>query len=154
MRFVADTMLGKLAKWLRILGYDTLYWRELDDHQLIELAAREGRVLLTADRQLMKYRRAQKFFISKSHWREQLREVMTSFNMNAQEAFTRCVACNSKLEAINKEGVRDKVPLYIYKNHQEFGKCPSCSKVYWKGTHFRSAKREVEKIIKDLRGRE
>jgi hypothetical protein len=148
MRFVADVMLGKLAKWLRILGYDTLYYRETLDRELIEIAEREGRILLTSDRELLKCSHVEKFYISSDQWRQQLREVVVRFGISEDGVFTRCVECNSLLKKVAKEEVLGKVPPYIYKTHKEFGRCPKCNRIYWKGTHFEGAKEEVEKIMR------
>lgn len=149
MRFVVDAMLGKLAKWLRILGYDTLYYRELGDRELIRIAEEEGRILLTSDRELLKHRQGnRRFLISSDLWQEQLCEVAESLEINLENIFTRCIECNSRLENVDRETVRDKVPPYVYETQWEFGKCPACGKVYWKGTHFENARMLAEKVIK------
>lgn len=143
---MADVMLGKLTKWLRILGYDTLYDKEASDRKLIELAAREKRILLTSDRELMRYRGAEKFFIISMRWQDQLKEVTTKFSFNQDALFTRCVECNSRLEAISKAKVKGKLPAYVYETQAEFVQCPICQKIYWSGTHFRGAKAELQRL--------
>lgn len=147
MRFVVDAMLGKLARWLRILGYDTLYYPSIEDHRLIELADKSGRVLLTADRELMKYRRAEKFLISSDAWREQLREVTSAFPPPDQGLFSRCLECNSALEEVDRETVRGEVPPHVYEEQREFARCPRCNKVYWWGTHCERVRLQLREIF-------
>lgn len=145
---MADVMLGKLAKWLRILGYDTLYDKEASDRELIELATREKRILLTSDRELMRYTRAEKFFIISMRWQDQLREVTAKFGWDRDAIFTRCVECNSQLEFISKEQAKGKVPAYVYEAQAEFVSCPICRKIYWAGTHWQGAKAELQRLLK------
>ena len=147
-RFVADVMLGKLARWLRILGYDTLYDRQASDRQLMELAAREDRILLTSDRELLRRSKAQKFFILADRWQDQLKEVTAKFGFQQDSLFTRCVECNSRLECMNKEQVKNKVPAYVYKTQTEFVRCPLCQKIYWAGSHWRGAMAELQRLLK------
>lgn len=147
-RFVADVMLGKLAKWLRILGYDTLYDKEANDRELIELATREKRILLTSDRELLRNRKAKKFFVSSERWQDQLREVMAKFGFKRDALFTRCVGCNSLLEFISKERAKGRVPAYIYETQAEFVWCPICRKIYWAGTHWQGATAELQRLLK------
>jgi len=148
MRFVADAMLGKLVRWLRILGYDTLYDPSLEDHHLIELADTTGRVLLTADRELMRYRRAEKFLILSEGWREQLREVIRAYPPPDEGLFSRCLECNSPLEEVEREAVRGRVPPHVYEEQREFARCPHCDKIYWRGTHYERVHRQLEEILR------
>ena len=145
MKFLVDAMLGKLAKWLRILGYDALYCRDLGDEQLIGLAEAEGRVLLTGDEEL--WRQQGGIFISSDDWREQLRELAEALGLDTSGVFTRCIECNVPLERVGREEVEGEVPPYVLATQEEFGRCPQCGRIYWKGTHFQNALAEVEKII-------
>lgn len=144
MKFLADTMLGKLAKWLRILGYDVLYCRNLGDRKLLELARAEGRILLTRDEELR--RRSQGIFISSDDWREQLRELAQVIQLETSALFTRCLECNVILEQVSGAEVEDAVSPYILATQAEFARCPQCGRIYWKGTHFAHALTEVERI--------
>jgi len=144
MRFLVDAMLGKLAKWLRILGYDVLYYRDLEDEQLIRLAEAEGRVLLTGDEELGRRRG---ILISSDDWREQLHELVGVIELDRRSVFTRCIECNLPLERISRAEVEGLVPPYVFATQEEFGRCPQCGRIYWKGTHFQSALAEVERII-------
>ena len=145
MRFLVDAMLGKLAKWLRILGYDTLYYRDLEDEQLIGLAEAEGRVLLTGDEGLWQRRRG--ILISSDDWREQLRELAQVVELDTSGVFTRCIECNVPLERVSRGEVEGEVPPYVFATQEEFSRCPQCGRIYWKGTHFAHALAEVERII-------
>ncbi len=147
MRFLADTMLGKLAKWLRILGYDVLYARDLDDRALLALARAEGRTLLTRDEELA--RRSRGVLISSDDWREQLRELSQLVRLERSGLFTRCLECNVPLEPVKREEVVDHVSAYLLASQAEFGRCPRCRRIYWKGTHFASALAEIEGINKE-----
>lgn len=141
-------MLGKLAKWLRILGYDTLYDSQASDGELIELATREDRILLTSDRELLRCRKARKFFISSARWQAQIKEVTAEFGFNRDALFTRCVECNSRLDPINKEQAKGKVPTYVYDTQVDFVRCPICRRIYWAGTHWQGATAELKRLLK------
>jgi hypothetical protein len=147
MRFVVDAMLGKLARWLRILGYDTLYDPHIEDRQLIELAEATGRVLLTADRELMKHRRAEKHLISSGAWREQLLEVTRAYPPPECGLFSRCLECNSLLEDVEREAVRERVPPHVYREQRTFMRCPRCDRIYWRGTHFKRVRSHLREIL-------
>lgn len=147
MRFLADTMLGKLAKWLRILGYDVLYARDLDDRALLALARAEGRTLLTRDEELA--RRARGVLISSDDWREQLHELSGLVRLEKGRLFTRCLECNTPLEPVEREEVAGRVSSYLLASQAEFGRCPRCQRIYWKGTHFASVLAEIEGISKE-----
>ncbi len=148
MKFIVDVMLGKLAKWLRILGYDTLYKRDWEDDELIELARAEGRILLTADRELWRRRQgSHKIFISSDKWQEQLRELARVLPLDTEHLFTRCIECNLPLEQVSREEARGLVPPYVYATQEGFGRCPECGRIYWRGSHFAHALAEVRRLI-------
>lgn len=148
MKFIVDVMLGKLAKWLRILGYDTLYKRDWEDDELIELARAEGRILLTADRELWRRRQVnRKIFISSDRWQEQLRELARVLPLDIGGLFTRCIECNLPLEQVSREEVRGLVPPYVHATQEDFGRCPNCGRIYWRGSHFAHALAEVRSLI-------
>lgn len=137
-------MLGRLAKWLRILGYDTLYVPSLDDGKLARIARAEGRVLLTRDTQLIKRRGIESLFIYSDDFLEQLRQVVGDLNLNVDNSFTRCPVCNQVLRGIDREDVRERVPPYVFKNQERFSLCPDCGKIYWRGTHWERMRRLLE----------
>jgi len=140
MRFLCDTMLGTLAKWLRFLGYDTAYPTDGEDTRLLQIAAVEDRVLLTRDRELAA-RGA--FRIESDDLDEQLAAVIRAFHLGGADALSRCSVCNGNLEAVPPETVRDRIPEGVLSLQTEFWRCASCAKVYWKGSHYRQM---VERI--------
>lgn len=143
MRFIADEMLGRLAKWLRILGYDTAYIRHIRDSELLRLSVGENRVLLTRDSLLIRRRGLKNFlFISYDEPFEQIKQVVREFNIPyPTEPFTRCVICNTLLEPLTREDACRTVPEYVCKTQEVFGRCPECHKIYWKGTHYERMER-------------
>lgn len=137
LRFVADAMVGKLARWLRVLGLDVTYDPALDDRQLMALARRQKRVLLTRDAPLARRTNGPRTLLIESEdYREQLQQVVTAYRLDPwRQLFTRCVECNHPLERASREEVRERIPIYVYFTQAEFKRCPGCSKVLWGGTH-------------------
>jgi len=136
-RLVVDAMLGSLARWLRILGYDTLYDQRLDDPALARLARAEGRVLLTRDRQLASRRGIQAILVQSDHLREQLAQVLAELPPPDGAAFGRCVVCNAPLEEVDKASIEGRVPEYVWETQADFRLCRRCGRIYWRGTHWR-----------------
>lgn len=129
-------MLGTLAKWLRILGYDTLFDPSWNDHQLVRLARADDRILLTRDRELAGRRGVRTLLITSERLHDQIQQVWADLGLKGVRSFSRCPVCNEMLEAIDPEAVRSRVPAYIFKTHQTFRYCPICQRVYWRGTHW------------------
>jgi uncharacterized protein with PIN domain len=152
MTFIVDTALGKLAKWLRILGYDTVYWRTDDFEGILRRAHDEGRTLVTKDTKLFKAKGSlEALLIREDNPFRQLKEVVRHFHIlvNQGMLFSRCLACNAPLEAIDPEEAKGAVPDHIYHTHQEFSRCPICRKVYWAGTHSGQMTRVVERLQRE-----
>jgi len=140
-RFAADCMLGTLAKWLRILGYDTLYLNQVEDAELIGRARAENRIILTRDRRLTERRRAAPFLLVTSEKpMQQLREVAGVLGLEYREErlLTRCLRCNVPTGEATREEVREEVPPYVLATQSRFRRCPSCRRVYWGATHRES----------------
>ena len=139
MKFIADCMLGKLAKWLRLIGVDTVYIRDAEDSELARHALQEDRILLTRDGPLANHKmlRGRTLFIESGKTFEQLRQVAERFGIEIDQdtLFTRCIVCNGPIVDVSKDWVKDKVPPYVYETQECFGFCPTCNKVYWRGTH-------------------
>jgi uncharacterized protein with PIN domain len=138
--FAADRNLGTLAKWLRILGYDTLYERGTADPDFLRKATAEGRIVLTRKRELARMSSGGRIVVVKAdHVRMQLGEVLGALSLEPDPAkkMTRCLGCNTALEHIPKERVEGSVPVYVYLKCVRFKNCPSCGRIYWPGTHCR-----------------
>jgi hypothetical protein len=134
-RLIADVMLGRLAKWLRLLGYDTRYDNAADDARLLRLAQAEDRVLLTRDRALSRQRGVRAVWIESQDLRAQLRQVRTTIGPPAGGSLTRCAVCNAQLEPIDKAEVETRVPPYVFQTRDAFQCCPRCDRIYWAATH-------------------
>ncbi len=171
-RFIVDVMLGSLSKWLRILGFDTLYRRDLDDNELVRIAKQEQRILLTKDTHLATSKRAGTcLFIGAHDTREQLKEVLSAVVPHQQPAAVteksslksddfmehaqwklppRCTRCNGPLSPVSKESVANDVPEHVLINCDSFLQCGECSKIYWEGTHKRMIDKRVQEIVKEI----
>ncbi len=136
-RFLADRMVGKLAKWLRILGYDTVSLPQLSPEGVMREGRRQGRLILTRDTRLLRRKDAPPFvFVRSDRFREQLKQVVNTLQLDPQRAlFTRCAECNQVLEEVAKDEVRDRVPEYVWQTQREFRRCPECHRLYWGATH-------------------
>ncbi len=149
MKFIADAMLGRLAKWMRVIGCDVTYYRKIEDAELVDLAAQDGRLILTKDNLLIKRRKAKGnfFLVEGNSYNEQLKQVARHFSIDPyQNLLTRCVECNITLIETDKEKVRDSVPEYVYNNETAFRTCPQCKKIYWPATH----KSEIIKTLNEI----
>jgi len=147
MKFVADRMLGKLARWLRVIGQDVTYGPHLTGYGLIRAARRERRLILTRDRGLAKKHPPDYLLIQSDRFREQLKQVVQEYRLDPlKEAFTRCVECNSLLEPVAKEAVADKVPPYVFSTQEKFSFCPTCRRIYWPATHQQKMLEELKAL--------
>jgi uncharacterized protein with PIN domain len=151
-RFVADRMLGKLARWLRVLGYDTLYLTGAGD-EAIRRGLDEGRILLTRNRRAHPWlKRGRVVVIKADDPREQLRELVRQLRLSlAEEALlNRCLGCNQPLVTVSKEDVRGDVPEYVWQTHGEFRRCGGCRRVFWSGSHAENMRRRLKADFSDL----
>ena len=140
-------MLGRLAKWLRLIGYDTLYFRKIEDSQLMRMAMREGRILLTRDIELFKRRGFQGLFIDSADLKNQLTQVIKEAKLRPKiKTSIRCPRCNERLKAVRREQIRESVPAYVYANQREFSRCPRCDRIFWKGTHWQRIERRLQEM--------
>jgi len=148
MKFLVDFMLGRLCKWLRLLGYDASYFLSDKKSDLIYQSLKEGRIILTRDQHLSKKKAIKLIIINSDSFEEQLNQVFSELNIKVDpdNIFTRCLVCNEVLLEIDKERVKDKVPSYVFQTQEEFSYCPTCQKIYWKGTHWDLANQLLEKF--------
>jgi uncharacterized protein with PIN domain len=139
-RFAADLTLGRLVKWLRILGYDTALKQMDTDRNFLNEAAQEGRIALTRKRDLARLPDQGRLIVVKAdRSEEQLAEVLEALDLKPDPArrLSRCLTCNSLLEGVAKEALKGFVPAYVYESHEQFRRCPLCRKIFWPGTHSR-----------------
>lgn len=128
-------MLGTLARWLRFMGYDTAYPGPLDDSELLLLASREDRILLTRDKELAS-RSSRVVRIRSDDLEEQIREVSLALELRIVDPLSRCSLCNAVLVSAQREDVADRVPEGVRARHETFWRCPTCGRVYWQGSHW------------------
>jgi len=134
MRFAADCMLGTLAKWLIILGHDVAYYPRIEDGELVAVARRERRTILTMDRRLVQRRAARDHVLIRSHvLAEQIRQVLLDRGLAIRRTglFRRCVRCNRRTRPV----ARERVPPYVWRTQTRFTRCPQCDRIYWRATH-------------------
>ncbi len=136
-RLWVDAMLGRLARWLRLLGYDAAYWRTGSDGELMRQAQAEGRLIVTRDRGLAGRRGVRALLIAAETLDEQIVEARAALAAwPAPEPFTRCPECNGALGELPHAEARDLVPPYVWHTQPHFRRCPDCGRVYWPGTHY------------------
>lgn len=138
MKFLTDRTLGKLAKWLRILGYDTVYYRGSIDRDMLNRARREGRVVLTRRRDMAERQFTGRMKIVMADTvSAQLGEVIDELELVPvpEDLFTRCLTCNTRLDSIDRQHVKGSVPPYVLQTQTDFRTCSLCRRIYWPGTH-------------------
>jgi uncharacterized protein with PIN domain len=135
LKLLVDGMLGTLAKWLRLLGYDTAYDNIANDHALARRARAEGRVLLTRDRELVNRRGLHTLLIESEMLEEQVQQVQDALGPPPDPVLSRCAVCNTELEQVSPEDIASRVPPYVVRTQADFRRCPGCGRVYWPGTH-------------------
>jgi len=149
-RFIVDVNLGKLAQKLRLLGFDTLFRNDLEDDEIIEIALKEKRIILTRDRGILMQNA-----VTHGHWirndnpGQQLAEVINRLQLqNDFKPFTRCSNCNGELEPVSREKLDDRLSADTLTYYDEFWECSSCRKIYWQGSHFQHILNWLEEMKK------
>jgi uncharacterized protein len=150
-KFIVDQNVGRLALWLRMMGYNTIVFDQTDDWQMIRIALSENRIMITRDTGVMKRRviiegKIKTLFVNSENPEEQIGQVIDNLKLSPVSPFSRCLECNAELMEVLPESVREQVPPYVYETHRQFMQCPVCHRVYWRGTHWQ----EMLKTIKQL----
>lgn len=150
-RFILDVHLGRLAAYLRMLGFDTLYRNDYDDPELADISADEKRILLTCDRLLLMRKQITRgYFVRERLPRQQLIEILSRFDLfNNQKPFTRCMHCNGTTQKVNKQDIEAQLLPKTKKYYNEFYQCQMCNKIYWKGSHYLKMQSMVSRINTD-----
>ncbi len=145
-RFVADVHLGTLARNLRLLGFDTIWERDLADEVIIDIAARDRRIILTRDKGILKNGRVTHgYWLRATDPSEQLVEVIAALDLAGSiDAYTRCMECNGILEPIGRLEAARTVPLQVFLVYRDFKRCERCGRTYWRGSHFR----RLDKVVR------
>jgi uncharacterized protein with PIN domain len=150
MKFVVDGMLGKLAKWLKILGFDVAYDNKAEDSALVRLARKQGCVLLTRDVRLQEEAGdIPSLFIESEKWQEQVEQVLGDLNLQRlARPYSRCISCNIELKNLPKKKAKNLVAPFILERAASFAICPECGRVFWPGTHFEDMDSKLAKILR------
>jgi uncharacterized protein with PIN domain len=151
MKFITDRSLGTLAKWLRILGYDTLLYEGNADRSLLTAARGEERVVLTRKKDMaQKQFSGKKMILMSDRVENQLKEVIDTFSLRPEQRhlFSRCLQCNERLIGIGKDDVKGRVPPYTFENQDAFMICPMCRRIFWPGTHKERAEKWLRSHIR------
>jgi len=147
MKFVCDEMLGTLAKWLRILGYDTAYVKNMEDDEILKIAEKEDRIIITRDKVLAE-KSEKALYIDEKDLEKQIEKVFKKLNLEIDEdkILSRCILCNTPVMSIKKEKIEGKVPEHVWKTHEKFWICPKCKRIYWMGSHWNDMEEKIKKI--------
>lgn len=155
VKFIVDNNVGKLAKWLRIMGYDALFFTAKDDGEMVKIALSQDRIVLTKDTQVMKRWLVtsgglKAILIEGDNPKVQLRQVVDVLNLDCQfRPFSLCLECNEKLVDRDRDEVRDLVPPYVFKAQSQYMQCPLCHRVYWRGTHWQAMSKELAEFMSE-----
>ena len=151
IRFIADSNVGKLARLLRMVGYDTLFFTQGDDNEMIRIAIKESRVILTKDTQIMEKRlvrdgRLKAILLRQDGPKAQLLEIAKILNLPYSKPFSLCLECNQPLIPRSKEEVQKLVPVRVFNTQNRYTECPSCHRIYWEGTHWQAMVKKLQDL--------
>ena len=147
--FVAEKTLGRLTKWLRLLGFDTLYESNLADKKFIDTLEND-RILLTRTQRIRKqFASRRMIFVESDHIEQQLTQIFRELNLKADQTrpFSRCLQCNVHIVAVSKNVLGDQIPDYIFETHEHFNQCPQCQRVFWPGSHTRRSFAKIRQLF-------
>lgn len=155
VKFIIDHNVGKLVKWLRMLGCDAIFFTGADDAEMVSVALAENRIIITRDTGVIKRRlissgKVSAVLLTSEIATEQMEQVMRSLDIDGSNyLFTRCLECNGLLEEREKEKLISRIPPYVYKTHDKYMECPSCQRIYWKGTHWQAMMDKINNFFKE-----
>lgn len=147
-KFVLDVHLGKLTRYMRMMGFDSIYKNNFENDELTRISLDDKRTILTRDRETLKRNEVTHgYWVRNENPEEQLKEIIERFDLkNLINEFTRCLECNTLLNEIEKENILDRLPQKVKEWHNEFFLCPQCSRIYWKGSHYEKMNKLISKI--------
>jgi uncharacterized protein with PIN domain len=152
IRFIADNNVSKLARWFRLIGYDTLLFKEKDDGQMIKMALSENRVILTKDTQFMKRRLVTNGTLKTIHIKQddpklQVQEVVKTLSLDYHfKPFSLCLECNQELIPRGKEDVKNLIPIHVFETQTQYTECLACHRIYWPGTHWQAMVKKLQDL--------
>lgn len=152
LKFIVDENVGKLVGWLRMMGFDSAFFTGEDDSAMVRQALAEGRILLTRDTEIVKRRlvsngQLKALLFQSEDPEQQMRQLLAKFDLIRQaRPFTLCLEDNQLLVEKRPEEVRDRVPHYVFQTQEQYMECPSCHRVYWRGTHWKAMQRKLEEL--------
>jgi hypothetical protein len=148
-RFAAEKTLGRLTKWLRLLGFDTRYESESTGKEFIDILETD-RILLTRTRRIQNQLESRKLiFVESDHLAQQLNQIFRELGLKASQTrpFSRCLQCNVPIISVEKASIRGRVPDYIFEIHDRFQKCPECNRIFWRGSHTRRSFEKIQQVL-------
>lgn len=151
-RFIVDHNVGKLARWLRMMGYDSLFFSGSNDSDMVRQALAERRIILTRDTAIMKRQVVTSgllgaVLIESEEPDQQIRQVIHHLDLDPRfRPFTLCLECNMPLVERKPDEVRGRVPPYVFKTQRQYMECPACHRIYWRGTHWTAMMRRLERL--------
>lgn len=150
--FMVDHNVGKLARWLRMMGYNAIFFKGGDDSAMVARALKEGRVILTRDTRIVKRRlvssgRLKVVLFETDNPQQQICQLMAALELNSRfRPFTLCLECNRPLVERDRERLKDRLPPYVYKTQRQYMECPDCRRIYWRGTHWQAMNRKLDEL--------
>jgi len=146
--FIADCHLGKLAKYLRLMGFDTLYFAQIDDNDLLDLANAEERIILTRDKELYMRKKAHCVLLKAVKMEKQLQDLVKMFHLKKHlHHFSRCIVCNEPLKQIDKASILHRLEPKVRRYFSHFEICKKCDRIYWHGDHYKRMNALLEEIL-------
>ena len=148
-RFAAESTLGRLTKWLRLLGFDTRYEVDLADKKFIDTLEND-RILLTRTQRIRnQFASRRMIFVESDHLEQQLKQIFRELGLKADQTkpFSRCLQCNVPIVAVAKSRLRGHIPDYIFETHDHFNQCPQCNRVFWPGSHTRRSLLKIRQLF-------